>query len=95
MATLSASTTRVDYSARILPNALLQPPLLALVYLCAGLAETASVHGTPAVALAATMAACLFACLCFVVVLAADLDATAQEHDARVRRSASRLHAPD
>lgn len=82
MATISASAPRVDYSARILPNLLLQPPLLALVYLCTGLAETASIHSTPAVAIAATLAACLFACLCFVVVLAADLDATAQERAA-------------
>lgn len=74
----TASPTR----ARILPNLLLQPLLLGLVYICTGLAETASVHSTPAVAIAATVAACVFACLCFVVVLATNLDATAQERAA-------------
>lgn len=81
--TKTASPTRARaIDARVFPNLLLQPPLLGLVYLCTGLAETASVHSTPAVAIAATMAACVFACLCFVVVLATDLDATAQEQAA-------------
>lgn len=83
MAKIAAPTrARICYDARIFPNLLLQPPLLGLVYLCTGLAETASVHSTPAVAIAATMAACVFACLCFVVVLATNLDATAQEQAA-------------
>lgn len=61
--------------ALLFPNLLLQPCLLGLVYLCVGLAETASAHATPAVATAAYAAAAVFAALCFVVVRAAALDA--------------------
>lgn len=67
--------TKSSAEALLFPNLLLQPCLLGLVYLCVGLAETASTHATESVAMAAYAAATVFALLCFVVVRAAALDA--------------------
>lgn len=66
---------RVDATRIIVPNALLQPLLLGLVLICTDLAATAQVHSTAGVALAAYAAAAVFGALCFIVVLAAGLDA--------------------